>query len=74
MVNLSCFPQVQNYYVDQWRSHIGRQPETSCEAANNSGTELGITSGDEAASGVRARRRMASLLVNKIRKKRYSYK
>lgn len=56
--------------MDQWRSHRSRQPETPHEGANSPGTEQEITSGDEAVSGVRARRRLASLLVNKLKKER----
>lgn len=74
MVNVTSFPQVKNQYVDQWRSHIRHQPETSCVGANSPRTEVEVTSGDEAVSGVRARRRLASLLVNKLKKERYSYK
>lgn len=66
-------PSVRNLYTDQWHSHRSRQPETPYEGANSPGTEQEITSGDEAVSGVRARRRLASLLMNKLKKERSQF-
>uniref|UniRef100_UPI0037E9C988 putative helicase mov-10-B.2 isoform X2 n=1 Tax=Semicossyphus pulcher TaxID=241346 RepID=UPI0037E9C988 len=61
---------VKTFYLDQWHSHSGRKPEpVQFEAA---GPELveNIISGDEAETGVRARRKLARLLMNSLKTNR----
>lgn len=60
--------QVRSLYVDQWRSRRGPQSESGADSPE---AERELTSGDAAVSGVRARRRLASLLVNKLKTERY---
>uniref|UniRef100_A0A3Q3WG00 RNA helicase n=1 Tax=Mola mola TaxID=94237 RepID=A0A3Q3WG00_MOLML len=68
MINIYTYilTEVQALYVDQWRSRRGGQPEAAHSGAASPGTSQPATSGDEAVLGVRARRRLANLLMKKL--------
>uniref|UniRef100_A0A671X0R6 RNA helicase n=1 Tax=Sparus aurata TaxID=8175 RepID=A0A671X0R6_SPAAU len=55
--------QVRDLYVDQWHSPRGRQPEPAQSGAASPDAAQAVTSGDEAVTGVRARRKLAGLLI-----------
>uniref|UniRef100_A0A671X0J2 RNA helicase n=1 Tax=Sparus aurata TaxID=8175 RepID=A0A671X0J2_SPAAU len=53
--------QVRDLYVDQWHSPRGRQPEPAQSGAASPDAAQAVTSGDEAVTGVRARRKLAAM-------------
>lgn len=62
--------QVTALYVDQWHSHRGPRPVSSHNGAASPEAVQVFTSEDEAVTGVRARRRLASLLMKKLKSER----
>lgn len=60
--------RVKALYQDQWQTQRVRQPNRVQNGAAYAGT--GPTSADEAETGVRYRRKMASLLINKLKTER----
>ncbi|XP_070766164.1 putative helicase mov-10-B.2 [Enoplosus armatus] len=65
--------KVRDIFLDQWQSHRSRQPEPFQGGAASTGTVQTFTSGDEAETGVRARRKLASLLMNRLRTDRAQF-
>ncbi|KAI3356934.1 hypothetical protein L3Q82_003576 [Scortum barcoo] len=66
-------PMVTALYQDQWHSPRGRQPEPVQNGADSPGTAQAFTSGDGAETGVRGRRKLASLLMNRLRTDRAGF-
>ncbi|XP_069378985.1 putative helicase mov-10-B.2 isoform X2 [Paralichthys olivaceus] len=63
-------PKVRALYVDQWSSSRTRQSQAAQDGATGPGTPHTSTSPDEAETGVRARRKMATCLMNKLKTER----
>uniref|UniRef100_A0A669EL22 RNA helicase n=1 Tax=Oreochromis niloticus TaxID=8128 RepID=A0A669EL22_ORENI len=57
-------------YVDQWQWQRDRKPTPAQNGAASPGMGQTATSADEAETGVRYRRKMASLLMNKLKSER----
>lgn len=72
MLHMGIFDslQVTALYVDQWHSHRAPRPVSSHNGAASPETVQALASGDEAVTGVRARRRLASLLMKKLKLER----
>uniref|UniRef100_A0A671X2L5 RNA helicase n=1 Tax=Sparus aurata TaxID=8175 RepID=A0A671X2L5_SPAAU len=66
-------PTVRDLYVDQWHSPRGRQPEPAQSGAASPDAAQAVTSGDEAVTGVRARRKLAGLLMQTLKKDRTQF-
>ncbi|KAM8753802.1 putative helicase mov-10-B.1 [Acanthopagrus schlegelii] len=66
-------PTVRALYVDQWHSPRGRQPEPAQSGAASPDAAQALTSGDDAVTGVRARRKLAGLLMQKLKKDRTQF-
>ncbi|XP_073326824.1 putative helicase mov-10-B.2 [Pagrus major] len=64
---------VRALYVDQWHSPRGRQPEPPQSGAASPEAAEAFTSGDEAVTGVRARRKLAGLLMKTLKKDRTQF-
>ncbi|XP_041860415.1 putative helicase mov-10-B.2 [Melanotaenia boesemani] len=64
--NITFNITVRNLYVDQWQTPRNRQPQPVHGAASLE-TIQAFNSADEAETGVRARRKLASLLINKLK-------
>ncbi|XP_047446737.1 putative helicase mov-10-B.2 [Mugil cephalus] len=58
---------VRDLYQDQWHTPRARQPPPVQNGAASPGAPQNHSSADEAPSGVRARRKMASLLMNQLK-------
>ncbi|XP_068454650.1 putative helicase mov-10-B.2 [Clinocottus analis] len=58
---------VTSLFMDQWHSPRGRQPEPVQSGATSPSTVQAYTSADQADTGVRARRKLASLLMNRLK-------
>ncbi|XP_060912677.1 putative helicase mov-10-B.2 isoform X2 [Labrus mixtus] len=64
---------VKSFYVDQWHSPSGQRPEpVQCGAASPL-NEQNAVSGDEAQTGVRARRKLAGLLITSLKTNRTQF-
>ncbi|CAI5647581.1 unnamed protein product [Oreochromis niloticus] len=62
--------KVKALYVDQWQWQRDRKPTPAQNGAASPGMGQPATSADEAETGVRYRRKMASLLMNKLKSER----
>ncbi|XP_054464459.1 putative helicase mov-10-B.2 [Anoplopoma fimbria] len=60
-------------FMDQWHSPRGRRPEPVESGTASPGTLQAYTSEDQAQTGVRARRKLASLLMNKLKTDRAQF-
>ncbi|XP_070695391.1 putative helicase mov-10-B.2 [Pempheris klunzingeri] len=58
---------VKALYVDQWHSHKVSQPQPLQNGTASPATVQAFMSPEEAETGVRARRRLASLLMNRLK-------
>ncbi|KAG7228300.1 hypothetical protein INR49_009164 [Caranx melampygus] len=58
---------VRVQYEDQWHTPRSRQPQAEQNGAVSPGPEQSFTSPDDADTGVRARRKLASLLMDKLK-------
>ncbi|KAM6981807.1 putative helicase mov-10-B.2 [Tautogolabrus adspersus] len=64
---------VKTFYVDQWHSRSGPRPEpVQCGAASPQNVQNAV-SGDEAETGVRARRKLAGLLISSLKTNRVQF-
>ncbi|XP_044207553.1 putative helicase mov-10-B.1 isoform X1 [Thunnus albacares] len=64
---------VRALYLDQWHSSRDRQPAWTQNGVASPGPVLIFTSPEEAVTGVRARRKLASLLMNRLRTDRAQF-
>ncbi|XP_051805005.1 putative helicase mov-10-B.2 isoform X2 [Acanthochromis polyacanthus] len=64
---------VRALYVDQWHTPRTRQPQPVQNGAASPGVVLASVSADEAETGVRARRKLASKLMQRLRKDRAQF-
>ncbi|XP_074500385.1 putative helicase mov-10-B.2 [Sebastes fasciatus] len=60
-------------FLDQWHSPRGRRPEPVQNGAASPGTEPAFSSGDQAETGVRGRRKLASLLMSNLKANRAQF-
>ncbi|XP_042348310.1 putative helicase mov-10-B.2 [Plectropomus leopardus] len=65
--NIRFNSRVTALFMDQWHTPRGRRPEPVQNGVVALRTEQTFTSGDQAETGVRARRRLASLLMEKLK-------
>lgn len=61
------FVQVKALYVDQWSSSRKQKPQPDVNGAVDLRSLQDFRSGDQTETGVRARRKLASLLMNKLK-------
>ncbi|KAI9530694.1 hypothetical protein NQZ68_000185 [Dissostichus eleginoides] len=71
--NIRFNSTVTALFLDQWRSPKRRQPEPVLNGAASPGTVETFTSADQALTGVRARRKLASLLMTSLKKNRAQF-
>ncbi|XP_067448390.1 putative helicase mov-10-B.2 [Thunnus thynnus] len=64
---------VRALYLDQWHSSRDPQPQRTQNGAASPGPVRTVPSSEEAATGVRARRKLASLLMNKLKTNRAQF-
>ncbi|XP_020490711.2 putative helicase mov-10-B.2 isoform X1 [Labrus bergylta] len=64
---------VKSFYVDQWHSPSGQRPEPAQCGAASPLNEQNAASGDEAQTGVRARRKLAGLLITSLKTNRAQF-
>lgn len=63
----AVFVQVKALYVDQWSPSRKQKPQPVVNGAAILETWQDLRSGDQAETGVRARRNLACLLMNKLK-------
>uniref|UniRef100_A0A7N6FF99 RNA helicase n=1 Tax=Anabas testudineus TaxID=64144 RepID=A0A7N6FF99_ANATE len=71
--NIYFNSSVKALYVDQWHTPRSHQPQPVQNGAASPGLLETTTSAEEAETGVRARRKMASLLMNKLKMDRAQF-
>ncbi|KAK5863608.1 hypothetical protein PBY51_000629 [Eleginops maclovinus] len=71
--NIRFNSTVTALFLDQWHSPNRRQPEPVQNEAASPGTVETFTSADQAITGVRARRQLASLLMTSLKKDRNKF-
>ncbi|XP_044207549.1 putative helicase mov-10-B.1 isoform X1 [Thunnus albacares] len=64
---------VRALYLDQWHTSRDPQPQRTQNGAASPGPVRTVPSSEEAATGVRARRKLASLLMNKLKTNRAQF-
>ncbi|GAA6222733.1 putative helicase mov-10-B.2 isoform X1 [Lates japonicus] len=71
--NIYFNASVKALYVDQWQTSRNCQPQAVQNGAASPAPAHTFTSPDEADTGVRARRKLASLLMTKLKKERAQF-
>ncbi|XP_061590937.1 putative helicase mov-10-B.1 [Cololabis saira] len=65
--------KVRGLYLDQWHSPRNQRPQPDQNGAASPETLQAVSAADDAETGVRARRKLASLLMNKLKAERNQF-
>nr|WGG62726.1 MOV10 [Lateolabrax japonicus] len=71
--NIRFNSTVKAIYLDQWHSHRGHQPQPYQNGAAGPGSVQAFSPAEDAETGVRARRRLAGLLMNRLKTDRAQF-